>query len=166
MEQRFFADDRLNKLSVSNEAADCAVRAIAVCCDISYEEAHKLATKHGRKPGTGTDWSIIVKTINELGYALIWVNTPCRTIRVLERDLPKTGSFLISVRGHVLGYHNGQSVDWAAGRCHRIRTVWRILRFRNLTKHDKQYLGARQRSPSGKYNLYSGPKVGVDNNEW
>ena len=77
----------------------------------------------------------------------------------LERDLPDQGSYLISVRGHVLGYRDGKTLDWAEGRCKHIRTVWRIVRFRNLTKHDKDYLRGRQRSPSGKYNRWPGSKV-------
>ena len=159
MSQRVLADEELNELSMSSERGDCAVRAIAVCCDAPYKEVHALAQEFGRKPRKGTEWPIIIKTINTLGYALVWVDTPCRTVRTLERDLPDQGSYLISVRGHVLGYRDGKTLDWAEGRCKHIRTVWRIVRFRNLTKHDKDYLRGRQRSPSGKYNRWPGSKV-------
>ena len=49
-----------------------------------------------------------------------------QTCRTLEKNLPKKGRYLITVRGHVLAAVDGKVHDWSSGRLHRINKVYKI----------------------------------------
>jgi hypothetical protein len=108
------------------ERADCAVRAVTAVTNIPYPTVHEQFVKGGRKPGRMSANGLPEKVVRQLGFVLEPWEVTGKTIRTVERELPKKGRFLILVRGHMLAVINGKTVDWSAGRQHRIMNVWRI----------------------------------------
>jgi hypothetical protein len=139
--------ERFNELfkeSKSNgEKNDCAVRAAALVCNISYSEAHALLKKHGRKDRDGTYPAITRSAIKSTGIKLVEV----------ERDFfisqyPKFGStsvttkhpkvypdvwkngkmYLCHTSSHVLVINDGVTCDWSENRNLRIKKIFEVQR--------------------------------------
>lgn len=112
-----------------NERNDCAVRAVAVATGVDYATVHKLFKKHGRRNGRGTPPSMTWAVVIELGFKLVDVTrkVPARTVRKASPYL-HDGSYLVSVRGHLLCVKDGKVEDWTAGRLHRIRRIQLVVR--------------------------------------
>lgn len=109
------------------ERADCAVRAVAAVTGRPYRTVHDRFIRGGRKPGCRSANGLAEKVTIQLGFVLEPWEVTSRTIRTLERELPSKGSFLISVRGHLLAVVDGETRDWSSGRCKHILEVWRIV---------------------------------------
>ena len=112
------------------EVKDCAVKAVAMALRKPYKDIHSRMQQLGRKRKRGTPNWITRQVINDLGY---WLDDCSRlylkkakTIRTLERVLPKRGTFLVWVEGHVLCAKNGEILDWTKGRLHRIKQIERV----------------------------------------
>jgi hypothetical protein len=110
------------------ERADCTVRAVSVATGIDYDTVHAAFAKCGRKKGCRTYISITLRAVRELGFEAV----PCdsdfdaKTIAAIRAELPKSGAYLIRVRGHLAGARNGEIVDWAEATRKRITGVWWI----------------------------------------
>ena len=128
------------------ERADCAVRAVAIVCDVSYQESLAVFTKLGRKPGHATPTKTISQAIEALGkkpkklsfieyrqmvakypgkHALkqyITTHHPDRFPQVWRDG--KT--YLFFTRGHVLCIKNGVNHDWTRGRSLKVTHIWEI----------------------------------------
>ena len=84
------------------EKNDCAVRAVANACDVSYAQAHKYCKDtFGRKKGKGTQlFTTLLKTntemvFDEVGQLDLFRNGVRRNVRHLG-DMPKLGGKLIN----------------------------------------------------------------------
>lgn len=84
------------------EKNDCAVRAVANACDVSYAQAHKYCKDtFGRKKGKGTQlFTTLLKTntemvFDEVGQLDLFRNGVKRNVRHLG-DMPKLGGKLIN----------------------------------------------------------------------
>lgn len=110
------------------EHRDCAVKAVAIVTGHSYKAAHHLLAAHGRKPRSGTSYSMVTApALKSVGYKMEVVNIPGKTIRTLERSLPRSGNFLIHTAGHILAASDGKVHDWTKGRLHRVKYVTRVI---------------------------------------
>lgn len=104
---------------------DCAVIAIALACDVTYDKAHEALAAAGRRDGRPTyDWTM-VQALKILGWKAEVANWKGKTAATLK--LPY-GRHLVFVRGHVFCNKAGQSHDWTNGRRHRICKVWKLSR--------------------------------------
>lgn len=112
---------------------DCTVRAIALACEIPYDQAYDVLKKAGRKSNQGFEFSGFIKKqpcIN--GKRLQW--RPFQAVKGQPRMKPETfiqqfpkGKFILSIAGHVSVVINGINHDtfeqW--GRC--VYGVWEVL---------------------------------------
>src|SRR5690606_3740364 len=62
--------------SAKGENNDCAVIALSVACEVSYQEAHKALADFGRKEGRPTFTQTIIEALNHFGYDAERLN-PC-----------------------------------------------------------------------------------------
>ena len=84
------------------EKNDCAVRAIANACDVTYDQAHKYCTEtFDRKKGKGTElFNLILRTnkemkFEEVGQLNLFRNGVTRMLKWLG-DGPKQGGDLVN----------------------------------------------------------------------
>jgi hypothetical protein len=105
----------------------CTVVALAVTCGQAFGKAYHTMKRLGRQDGKGS-WAVLdgVKT---LGYTAERVEGLYgKQVKSLNKLLPRTGMYMVFVRGHVLAVRNGEVVDWTEGRAHRIIRVYKIER--------------------------------------
>ena len=110
---------------------NCTVRALRDALGIHLISAYELMREQGRKHGRGVMprlTSIYYRNIaGKLGfkYSRLGGRSAHRdygkTIVTAQRALAHHQRVVFSVRGHVIGFHNCQSRDWADGRRHHIR---------------------------------------------
>lgn len=116
----------MTPLNTSNERRDCGVRALAVVCSCSYEEAHAALKSVGRKNNCGTSAVRLIKAAKILGYKLEKKNAS-GTLANVHRELP-SGSWIAHTRDHFVGVVNGIAVDWAADTRKRIKYAYKVER--------------------------------------
>ena len=118
-----------NESFKANESNDCAVKAIAIACNVPYKVAHKALANLGRRNRRGTLNSTIHTAIKQLGFNLecITFKVKAKTVTTLAADRAvKDGFFVAFVRGHIAAIVNGQIEDWTEGKRHRVRLVYKI----------------------------------------
>ncbi len=126
--------NELNDKSMEhNEHNDCGVKAVAVATGVSYEEAHAAMKNAGRK-NRRTSWVYdhVKPALHELGFEMVKEKFPGKTLVTLERNLKRYArgrKFFITVRGHFVAFDGEQIVDWAQGRRHHVKDVYRVKRF-------------------------------------
>ena len=120
----------LNKRSAAlGESNDCSVIAVAAATSSSYEVSWEAHLMSGRRRRKRSSYESTFDALRLLGFEAVRVrHFKARTLVTLERELPKRGVFLVFVRGHVLCARAGRIHDWSAGRRHRIRWVYRVVR--------------------------------------
>lgn len=116
--------------TVPRETNDCTVRALTAAANISYESAHALMAKHGRKFGKGTYHETQVKAYAEAGGELRAIfgttkgakyranetkqlSVPHQkgiTLATLLSEIPK-GRFVCIMRGHAFAIVDKQLAD-------------------------------------------------------
>ena len=116
----------MTPLDTPQERRDCGVRALAVVCFITYEEAHAALKAVGRKNNCGTAASRLIKAAKALGYTLEKKNASGSLANV-KRELP-TGQWIAHTSDHWVGVDNGVAVDWAAGTRKRIKWAYKATR--------------------------------------
>ena len=119
-----------------NEHNDCAVKAIAIVCRVSYKTAHAALRKFGRRDGTGTQRIQTSAAISSLGFTVTKVTTQPRQ-KNGSRYTPKSvgkgfpcGSNLVFFNGHVAAMKRGTVEDWTNGRRHYVQSVWRVMKIK------------------------------------
>jgi hypothetical protein len=110
------------------EKNDCGVKALAVITGLPYETCHQTLKSFGRKDRSGTFHFQMNKALDFLGFTIKKVECPYKGLRSLGRDLPETGSFLISATSHYAGVSDGKIHDWSEGRCLRIQGFYQIFK--------------------------------------
>lgn len=115
--------------NAKHESNDCAVCAVAISTGTEYDRAHALLAQLGRRPRGRTSMAAILKAITLLGFEAIDVThlVRARTVSQVPRHLI-AGSYMVGTAGHVLAVKDGVVEDWTAGRQHRVRKVWRIVK--------------------------------------
>lgn len=128
------------------EEMDCAVRAVAVACNVPYEEARSTLIGLGRKPRGRTPTQLIRAAIESLGsrveeysfskYHSIIRQYPgkhkgksCITTHHPDRfpEVWKDGkTYLFFTNGHVLCVKDGVNHDWTRGRSLRAYMIWEV----------------------------------------
>lgn len=118
-----------------NERMDCAVKAIAIVCRLTYKSAHVTLSQLGRKNGRRTPRPLILSAARVAGFEV----TPVTRLRQKSgsKFTPKTignklkrGYYLAFINGHVISVVNGTVHDWTAGRNHHITEAYKVTRKR------------------------------------
>ena len=131
-----------------NERNDCAVKAVAIVCDVTYDEAQAMLKRFGRKDGDGTsffaireavkafgktprewsylDWQAFIQLYPGRAKELSWITThhPVRYKKVWDAKI--NTPVLLFTRGHVAAYRDGKLHDWSVGRALRAWSIWSI----------------------------------------
>lgn len=128
-----------------HESRDCAVIAIALVCDSSYEAALALTKKFGRKSNAGLGSTAIIAAIKETGAHLTKVD-PGRIIskypgvhsnlkHITSRhpsrfhEVWKNGkTYIAFVRKHCFAIIDGENHDWSANRSKHVEELYEIKR--------------------------------------
>ncbi len=127
LEKMFTISDVVEESPFQNlERADCAVRAVVAVTGREYRTVHDHFCRGGRHPGRRSPNGLAEKVIRQLNHTLEPWEVKGKTIRTVERELPAKGSFLISVRGHLLAVVDGETRDWASDRLKHVLEVWRV----------------------------------------
>ena len=119
-----------------NEDRDCSVKAVAIVCNASYEEAHAALKKAGRKNRKGANMPMIVAAIRSLGAYIEFEGLEadkhkgtnqrkCPVSRIASR-LPKKGRFLALTCNHIVAVVDGEVLDWTEGRRHQVKFTWEV----------------------------------------
>ena len=125
---------------IGGETNDCGVKAVAFACDVEYTVALRLLRLLGRPFRKGTPWSALEQSIPMLGYRATgptefgkWgAKDPAikaKTIRGIASDpYFARGTFLVTVRRHILCVRDGVVLDWSGDSARRIQDVWQITK--------------------------------------
>lgn len=136
-------------MSVFKESSDCAVKAVAIACGVTYDMAHATCAEKGRKPGGGMRWYAMKSAMRSLGFGVVSLDpealdliladiarqhkyvTACLTTRqmdmfpeIFRNHLP--GRYIIDTSQHVSAFTEGQLHDWAAASSKRIKGIYEV----------------------------------------
>lgn len=129
-----------------NEKNDCSVRALALVCEITYQEAHALLTLEGRKNRHGTPFSYTCAALESLGFKAVRIeqndiisqypgihSTALKGITSHHParfpDVWKNGKkYLMQTRGHILAVIDGKAHDWSAGKALRCKVLYEVVK--------------------------------------
>ena len=110
---------------------NCTVRGLRDALGIHLISAYVLMREQGRVHGRGVYPPTTTKYYRNIAAKLGYQYSELRgtdahrdygkTIVTAQRALSDHQRVVFSVRGHVIGFHNGQSTDWADGRRHHIK---------------------------------------------
>lgn len=121
------SDDYLRYLLTINEKRSCSVLATSIVTGLFVEEVNAYYTQLGyRENKSGAYTSHILDVIDKLGYNTKKFTYKSKTVRTLERELPKDKVFLIFVSRHVLAYRYGKIQDWTQNKLNRIESVYEV----------------------------------------
>lgn len=131
-----------------NEKRDCTVKAVAIVCDVTYEEAHAALQAAGRHCRKGCRPSVTKKAIKALGFKVVNVNPrsiikqypgahgkvlkhvtthhPRRFHKVWEQYLDQ--NLIIITRDHALAVKCAMTEDWSINNKLYARSIWRIVK--------------------------------------
>jgi len=111
-----------------NEDKDCAVRALAIATDYTYDDVHYVFELCGRVHRQGTSTHMTKRAAKMLRFSMIDVTDwyEARTVRTLERELGY-GRYIVRVNRHMLPIVNGRVYDWTKGRLHRILEIYKVV---------------------------------------
>lgn len=123
------------------ETNDCAVRAIAVSCGVSYKEAHEALRTQGRKKRGGASNFQWIAAIRELGFHVNEVTghfqaeefdatgrkpLVFKTALKAPEHLDPDRRFILQSSGHVAAWNGEEIVDWSKGTRTRIRQIFEV----------------------------------------
>lgn len=109
---------------------NCTVRAVADALGLNLITAYEFMKACGRKHGRGLmphytrrAYRVIAKHLGYEYHGLCWSEARSqygRTIVSAQRALMPHERVVFAVRGHVIGFHDRVTTDWADSRRHRI----------------------------------------------
>ena len=115
------------------DTRNCTVRALRDALGIHLISAYVLMREQGRKHGRGVkpaDTARYYRNIaGKLGFSYSKLATRDaqrdygKTIVSAQRALAKHQRVVFGVRGHVIGFHQAQTTDWADNRRHHIKSA-------------------------------------------
>lgn len=112
----------------SNENNDCAVVAVAVAADVSYEFARGLLRAYGKEQLSGTPTDVTTRALARIDWHTEDVlGFRGRSIQTVRKQNP-TGVYLIQTKGHILCLRDGVIEDWSKTRSLRVTTVTKVMR--------------------------------------
>ena len=107
----------------------CSVIAIATACNQAFGKAYHTMKRQGRPHAKGAQLFEIMGALKELGFTATKVTGfDGKQVKSMPNLLPRTGAYMVFIRGHVLTIRNGEVCDWTEGRAHRVVNVYKIER--------------------------------------
>ncbi len=127
------------------ETNDCAVKAVATVCGVSYEVAHATLEKFGRKNGKGAHTYQIHDAVEFLGKSTrgVAIQYFIQKYPKGHRDVLKNvtthhmarfnnvwadgKTYLVYTKGHVLAVVNGVNHDWTVGSSKQVVAIYEVI---------------------------------------
>lgn len=120
-----------------NETDDCTVIAVAIAGKVSYDMAHAVLKKCGRKDRDGASVRAVSAALRSMGAEDIELDieklrmknkgvglTPNNILKVLS----KYKNYIAFTHNHVLAIRKGVVEDWTDGKRHKIVEVYEVKR--------------------------------------
>ena len=113
------------------ERRDCAVVAISLVTNVPYREVLGMLDVLGRKKGHGTFQPQTLACLKMLGFEVNKTFRPKQpngsgyTIKSISKDYP-IGTYLVSIRHHILAMVNGKILDWSEDTKYHVRQIIRV----------------------------------------
>lgn len=104
------------------ESNCCAVIALAVVLDLTFEQSWSLLKQVGRKSNSGTQTHQIKAALHHVGVKWKPVSVSAKTVK----SFSYRGKFLITTCNHALAHQYGETLDHSAGTKRRIEQVFKI----------------------------------------
>jgi hypothetical protein len=142
---------QMSESRLFGETNDCAVKAVALACEVDYATAHAMLKKNGRKDRKGTYRHTTRRSVEELGCTIrVWSHREHKDViasypkahqilknitthhprrfakRWAQADLNKTYLFFCS--RHVAVVKAGQLHDWTVNSAKPVLEIWEITR--------------------------------------
>jgi len=113
---------------------ECAVRCLQHAGDYTFEEAQAIMAFYGRKHARGTPWYALENAFDKTLRAKVRRRYVGKTVYKALLGLPKVGTYIISVRGHIFTYKDGDIKDWVQSSSRmKIDKVW-VVKGRKETR--------------------------------
>src|SRR6185369_10199031 len=93
-----YNDGGMSTSSYSFETNDCAVRALALACKMSYDEAHERLKKQGRKDRRGTRFLKTILRSKIPDYDIEVVDFKSTVFKFMQNK--PIGSYIVVTRDH------------------------------------------------------------------
>jgi len=106
----------------------CGPIAVSVATGVSIKKVLDFYALHGRKKTQGSHLWQHCSVLRELGFKIVKIEKPAKTILTFGRVLDKNKTYLIRVRGHILCARYGQVHDWTNNRQHHIKEVYEVVK--------------------------------------
>jgi hypothetical protein len=126
------------------ETNDCAVKAVALVCNVPYATAHATLKALGRKDRKGTWSNQYMTAVKQLGKTMVRVNerdliakypSPHNNLRSVTSHHPRRFAkawdknkvyFMITSR-HAFAVVNGETKDWSINKSLRVRWIYEVI---------------------------------------
>ena len=110
-----------------NEKADCAVKAVSACAQVTYKEAHAQLKLQGREDRRGTPNSMSLAAMRNMGCEVKLHKLPRRMSlkTFVKRHAHEDATYFVHVRGHVVCVRHKEIVDHSTYGSRIIR-VWEV----------------------------------------
>lgn len=111
----------------SFEHNDCVVRAFATAACVSYEAAHELFKRHGRKDRHKT-YPLTTKAVMAEAFPGLEPRLhPCGTTLARFVEENHTGHYIVHVSGHALAVVDGVVHDWNERPRRIVKKSWKLV---------------------------------------
>lgn len=111
--------------NAKKERNDCAVKAVAIATEVSYNTVHRVFANIGRRNGRGVSFVQLKRAIeqftgSDVKYKTILKPNGSRfTGKTIGQALPK-GRYILIFRGHTAALVDGVIEDWTEDRKTRV----------------------------------------------
>ena len=120
------------------DRAWCTVDALRTALGIHRISAYVYLKKWGRRHGKGASMACVHRAYkeaaNDRGFKMVMLDRRKairdygRTITSAQKKIMPHERIVLDVRGHVIGFSNGQTNDWAAGRGFRVQSALKFVK--------------------------------------
>jgi hypothetical protein len=104
------------------ESGCCAVIALAVILDLTFEQSWSLLKQVGRRANCGTQTHHIKAALHHVGVTFDQIRVSAKTVKSFRYR----GKFIITTCNHALAHQYGETLDHSAGSRRRIEQVFKI----------------------------------------
>lgn len=171
----------------------CTVITVGLCLETTFEDAWNLLQSKGRKIGKGVSYNAVFEALRDRGMEVTSVYSRHRTrdyngnvsgysapsispdyprfrfiktVNDLASYLPRKGTFMVGINGHVLTYVNGKVEDFTANRSHRVLDIWEVTGTPIKNEAAVMPIGMRRHREEGRKGLNSAVRTRTDTFQW
>lgn len=121
--------DKLYKYAIAKgDNNNCALVAVSISANVSYEVVEQEFECEGRIKGKGVRMSTILDVLVRLSKDVVEIeDNRIKTPVTAERYLDKDKNYILTTRNHALAMTGGVIRDWTKGRRFRITKIYEVV---------------------------------------